>query len=123
MKKAFVILLITAAVSCGSNETKPAANETKTADVTTNPDYKKGLDLISKNDCLGCHTVMDASVGPAYTVIAKKYKGQPGIEDTLAQKIIKGGSGNWGAVPMLAHPQISEEDAKAMAKYILTLNE
>jgi len=124
MKKTIVMLCIIAAVaSCGSNETKPAANENKAADLTKNPDYEKGLDLVTKSDCLGCHNVMDPSIGPAYVAIAKRYNGQPGIEDTLAQKIIKGGAGNWGTIPMAPHSQISEEDAKAMAKYILTLNE
>jgi cytochrome c len=39
----------------------------------------------------------------------------------LASKIIKGGSGVWGAIPMTPHPQISEDDAKQMVKYVLLL--
>ncbi len=124
MKKTILLLTVIAAiVSCGSNETKPAAAENKPADISQNPDYQKGLALIGKSDCLTCHKVADNSTGPAYTAIAKKYAGQPGIEDSLAHKIIKGGSGVWGSVPMTPHPTISQEDAKAMAKYVLTLNQ
>ena len=124
MKKTMVVMaMIVAVLSCGSNETKPAVAENKPADITQNPDYKKGLDLIAKSDCLTCHKVADASTGPAYAAVAKKYAGQPGIVDTLAQKVIKGGSGNWGTIPMTPHPQISEDDAKAMVKYVLTLNQ
>ena len=77
--------------------------------------------LVAKSDCLTCHQILDNSTGPAYQAIAERYKDQPGAVDTLAHKIIKGGSGNWGTVPMTAHPTISEEDAKAMAKYVLSL--
>ncbi len=124
MKKTIFLLAVIAAIaSCGSNETKPAVTDNKTTDLSTNPDYQKGLDLVGKSDCFTCHKVTEASTGPAYTLVAKKYAGQPGIVDTLAQKIMKGGSGNWGTIPMVAHPTISEEDAKAMAKYVLTLNQ
>lgn len=124
MKKTIVLMAMMAAIlSCGSNETKPAVTENKPADLSQNPDYKKGLDLVGKSDCFTCHKVADVSTGPAYVAVAKKYAGQPGIEDSLAQKIIKGGSGVWSPVPMTPHPQISEEDAKAMVKYVLTLNQ
>ena len=129
MKKAIVVLGIMAAiVSCGDNETKtaqstPAATENKPVDLSSNPDYQKGLALIGKSDCLGCHKVDEASTGPAYTAVAKRYAGKEGIVDSLAQKIIKGGAGNWGTIPMAAHPSISEDDAKAMAKYVLLLNQ
>ncbi|MDB5207674.1 MAG: hypothetical protein JWR72_2749 [Flavisolibacter sp.] len=129
MKKTIVVLgMMAAMISCGSNETKTAeggsaATENKPADLSSNPDYQKGLALIGKSDCLTCHKVSENSTGPAYVAVAKKYAGQPGIEDSLAQKIIKGGSGVWGSIPMTPHPQISQEDAKAMAKYVLTLNE
>ena len=92
-------------------------------DTATDPEVEKGLDLIAKSDCLTCHKVAEKFTGPAYVEVAKRYAGQPGIEDTLAQKIIKGGSGNWGTVMMIPHPTISPEDAKAMVKYILSIKE
>ena len=86
-------------------------------------EQEKGLDLITKNDCLTCHKVADASTGPAYTEVAKRYAGKTEMVDSLAQKIIKGGSGHWGAIAMTPHPQVSEADAKAMVAYILSINQ
>jgi cytochrome c len=43
------------------------------------------------------------------------------VLDTLSDKIIKGGGGRWGAVPMTPHPQVSKEDATTMVKYVLSL--
>jgi cytochrome c len=92
-------------------------------DVTKNPDYQKGMDLIGKSDCLGCHKVNEKLVGPAYQEVAAKYAGQKGADEMLAGKIIKGGAGNWGQIPMSPHPQLSKEDALAMARYVLLTNQ
>jgi cytochrome c len=139
MKKTLIMLaMVIAIASCGNNENKApgeqateggASTDTQagagaqTADISTNPDYKKGLALIGQSDCLGCHKVSERLVGPSYQEVAERYAGQPGIEDSLASKIIHGGSGNWGQVPMTPHPNISKEDAVSMAKYILLLKE
>jgi cytochrome c len=61
--------------------------------------------------------------GPAYQEVAKRYAGKPGIEDSLANKIIHGGSGNWGQVMMTPHPNLPHDSAVVMAKYILLLNQ
>jgi cytochrome c len=79
--------------------------------------------LIAQSDCLTCHKVEDKLVGPAYREVANKYAGQPGAVDSLASKIIHGGAGNWGQVPMTPHPQLSKEDAQTMVKYILSLKQ
>jgi len=85
-------------------------------------EYEKGNQLIAQSDCLTCHKVSEKLVGPAYVEIAKKYNGDTGKADYLAGKIIKGGAGVWGEVPMTPHPGLSEDDAKEMAKYVLSLN-
>lgn len=67
---------------------------------------------------------MDASsVGPAFKEIAARYHGKPGVSNQLADKIIKGGSGNWGTREMMGHPEMSQTDAKKIADYILALND
>ena len=129
MKHTFIAL--TAAIifaSCGNN-----ANETKTEEkvepkqeVSTspsdNPDYQKGLALIGANDCLTCHKVSEKLIGPSYKDVAAKYANMSDTIIThLGKKIIHGGSGVWGEVPMAAHPAISEADAEAMVKYVLLL--
>ena len=104
-------------------ESKGDKKETGTdvADITENPDYKKGLDVLAKNDCLTCHKVDEVLTGPSYRDVANKYAGADTAVAYLAGKIISGGSGVWGNVMMVPHPGISQEDAEAMAKYILLL--
>ena len=77
--------------------------------------------LLKANNCMACHAVDKKLVGPAYKDVAKKHGGNVADADKLAQKIIKGGSGVYGAIPMPANPKVSEADAKAMATYILGL--
>lgn len=79
-----------------------------------------GADLIVKNDCRNCHREREKLVGPAFSDIAKRYK--PGDVDSLAAKIIRGGSGHWGDAAMSAHPSLSPADAKTIVKFILTIN-
>jgi cytochrome c len=79
------------------------------------------LALAQKKACLGCHTVDKKIVGPAYKDVAKKYKGQQGIEAKLAEKIRKGSQGAWGAVPMPANTQVSEAESKQLAGWIMSL--
>jgi cytochrome c len=78
-------------------------------------------DLLIKNNCLACHNVNQTVVGPAFKAVANKYRGQTDATDKLAKKIRAGGSGVWGAMPMPAHPQISDVDAKKLATYILNI--
>ena len=82
----------------------------------------KGLKFIEANDCKACHAKDKKSIGPAYVQIAKKYQGSKIAMETLTKKIIAGGSGVWGEVPMAGHPQLSTDDAAEMTKYILSLS-
>lgn len=77
--------------------------------------------LATSKNCMACHAVDKKLVGPAYKDVAAKYAGQKDAADKLAAKILKGGSGVWGAVPMPANPQVNEADAKKLAGWILTL--
>lgn len=111
-------------VACGGGATKnETTTETTTAEAkpSDNPDYSKGLALVAGSDCLTCHKVAEKNIGPAYQDVAAKYENTDENIEMLAGKIIKGGSGNWGAIPMTAHANLSQEDAEAMVKYILLL--
>lgn len=79
------------------------------------------LELAQQKNCLACHAVDKKLVGPAYKDVANKYRGQPGMVDKLAQKIMKGGSGVWGPVPMPANTQVNEAEAKKLAAWVLSL--
>ena len=80
-----------------------------------------GAQLIAGSDCLSCHKVNEKVVGPSYIAVAEKYPDTEANIAMLSGKIIKGGSGHWGAIPMTPHPGLSEADAREMTKYILSL--
>jgi len=84
-------------------------------------DIKKGELLISKSDCFACHKVQDKLLGPAYKDVANKYENTKANVDYLVNKVKTGGSGVWGAVPMSPHPALSDDDARSMISYILSL--
>lgn len=79
-------------------------------------------ELAQKKNCMACHAIDKKLVGPAYKDVAAKYSGQKDAADKLAQKIMKGGSGVWGSIPMPANPQVSEAEAKQLAQWVLSLN-
>jgi cytochrome c len=79
------------------------------------------LDLAQAKNCLTCHAVDKKVVGPAYKDVAAKYAGDKTAVDKLTQKVMKGGSGVWGPVPMPANPQVSEAEAKKLVTWILSL--
>jgi len=78
------------------------------------------LDLAKAKNCMACHAIGNKVVGPAYKDVAKKYAGDKTAEDKLVQKVMKGGSGTWGAVPMPANPQVSEAEAHTLVKWVLS---
>ena len=78
------------------------------------------LALAQSKNCMACHAVDKKLVGPSYKDVAGKYAGQKDAVDKLAAKIVKGGSGVWGPVPMPANTQVNDADAKKLAAWILT---
>lgn len=94
--------------------------KTTVSKVTTTPaELAAGKALIAKSDCMGCHTLQNKMVGPAYSEVAKKYPLTAANITKLSKKIMSGGSGVWGAVPMSPHPALTSPDASKMVKYIL----
>lgn len=139
MKKAFLALTFTAFLAaCGgsdSNSGNTESNSTQStsaspsttedtataANPSSNSSTSNGSQLIASSDCLSCHKEKEKLVGPAYADVAKKYENTQANISMLAEKVIKGGAGNWGDIPMTPHPAISQTDAEEMVKYILTL--
>jgi cytochrome c len=76
-------------------------------------------ELAQKKNCMTCHTVDKKVLGPAYKDVAAKYAGQSDAADKLAQKVMKGGTGVWGQLPMPPNPQVSEAEAKQLVKWVL----
>ena len=83
-----------------------------------------GKTLIANSDCKACHMIDKPSVGPTFVAVASRYKGQPGVTEKLAKKIIEGGGGSWSKDHLMsAHPQIPVQDAQEMVKYIFSLTD
>ena len=82
-----------------------------------------GLALMRASTCFACHMADTASAGPSYKAVALKYKDDPGAADRLAQKILSGGSGAWGLLPMPPHPQHSLDQTRRMAAWVLSLKD
>jgi len=93
-------------------------------DRTLDPEIiKRGEVLIAYSDCSECHRPNKRAKGPAFQDIARRYPIQPAYIDLLARKVISGGTGSWGSPVMSAHPNLDEDDARAMVSYILSLEE
>ncbi len=106
--------------SCSKKET--SSTEPGSGNASASEPVKNNLSgdqIIQTLDCSGCHAVNEKMIGPSYQQIADKYSEKD--TELLASKIIEGGSGVWGGVPMSPHPQVSKEDAKKMVQYILSL--
>lgn len=76
-------------------------------------------DLAKSKNCMACHAIGSKLVGPAYKDVAAKYAGQKDAEAKLMAKVMKGGAGVWGPVPMPANPQVSEAEAHSLVKWVL----
>ena len=121
MKRIFITAVVmTAMISCGGGgEKKDAAASEPT--VAANPLEDKAMAIIGKSDCLTCHKINEKLIGPAYAEVAQKYENTEANVNLLVEKVVSGGKGNWGEVPMLAHPALPKEDIKTVVQYILSL--
>jgi len=71
--------------------------------------------------CLGCHEIGEKKIGPSFKDVAQHYAGQKDAAARLAEKIVKGSAGVWGAVPMPANPKVTADEARQLAAWILSI--
>lgn len=123
MKNNFLLLstLTFFLAACGGSSTDTSTNSTATSSVEAQPAKTGGELLIAKSDCVGCHHKENKLIGPPYQAIAEKYPSNEENINLLANKVIKGGKGVWGTIAMTPHAKITEDDAKQMVTYILSL--
>lgn len=129
MKKTLLFLsgLALFLTACGGSSSDEESATTSTSTSTSAPAEpaksakEPGELLIVKSDCVGCHHKENKLIGPSYVDVAAKYPANDENINYLAGKILKGGKGVWGQVPMTPHPKLSEDEAKTIAKYILSL--
>ena len=122
MNKFLILCSLIVFAACSKEKKEYEASiptDVNSTEMTTPQAKPEGLVLIESADCLSCHKNDSKLVGPSYNDIAAKY----GETDKayLAQKIIDGGKGVWGEMPMAPHPGLSKEQATKMVEYILTL--
>jgi cytochrome c len=89
------------------------------AAVTLSSPVFANAELAQKKNCMACHAVDKKLVGPAYKDVAAKYAGQKDAVAKLAEKVIKGGSGTWGQIPMPANA-VTPEEAKTLVTWVLS---
>lgn len=77
------------------------------------------MGLANKYSCTSCHNADVKLIGPAFKSVAEKYKDQPDALKTLATKVRNGGAGNWGRIPMPAHPDVPEADLNQLVSWVL----
>jgi cytochrome c len=82
-------------------------------------DDAKAHTIAKQNACLGCHAINKKVVGPSFQDVAKKYANNAEANRFLKSKILKGGSGSWGVVPMPGNSKLNDEDLSLMVSWIL----
>lgn len=77
-------------------------------------------DLAKSKNCVACHHIERKMIGPAYKAMAERYGKDESVIKLLSEKIVKGGGGNWGQLPMPPQPTVSPEEAETLVKWILS---
>ena len=85
-------------------------------------DADPGFTRMKQSDCFNCHAVEQPLVGPPLINIAEKYRGQGGALDAAVKRVLHGSVGVWGQVPMLPHPQHTEDELNIMMRWIFALD-
>ncbi len=135
MKKVFVFIALASIASftmtsCGSKKEEAKTETTEDASEDLAEPKKESADdmitqgqaLVDGSDCKTCHHPVNKIIGPSHTDVAKKYDFTQANVTLLAGKIISGGSGVWGEIPMSPHGDITKADAEKMAMYVLSLD-
>lgn len=119
-KLSIAALVVAFFVSCGGKQ--ESAEQEEPDQLSTSQLAAIGKILVDESDCKTCHHPTNKIIGPSHTDVAKKYEFNDENIKLLAKRIIEGGAGVWGEVPMNAHPDLSQEDAEKMAIYVLSLD-
>jgi cytochrome c len=120
------VLIFVAACKGGTGKTEDITKDSthqivNTGGTEAGSEKETGARLIAANDCFTCHLIDKKNIGPSYREVANHYDNNQGNIENLAHKIIKGGKGLWGQVPMTPHPNLSQQNAEEMVRYILSL--
>ncbi|WKZ58078.1 MAG: cytochrome c class I [Cyclobacteriaceae bacterium] len=120
-KLGMAALVVAFLMACGSKQ-ETSEQQDEPVQLSTSQLAAIGKILVDESDCKTCHHPTNKIIGPAHTDVAKKYEFNDENIKLLAKRIIEGGLGVWGEIPMNAHPDLSQEDAEKMAIYVLSLD-
>ncbi len=140
LSKSAIVVLAVAFFSCGGGENSSEeevvmATTPKSVQTPAIPDPEPVEEVVEgagsitatgkvkmeNSDCMSCHMMDRKVIGPSFLEIAAEYQNNEANITKLAGKVINGGAGVWGEAAMAPHPSLSEEDAKDMVSYILSL--
>lgn len=126
MKKILALAIVFLLTSCGGKKEATVKEEYASDDnkpkVSVDDQIVEGETLVKGSDCKTCHHPTNKIIGPSHTDVAKKYEFTEANVKLLAGKIINGGQGVWGEIPMTAHVDITQVNAEKMARYVLSLD-
>jgi S-disulfanyl-L-cysteine oxidoreductase SoxD len=77
----------------------------------------RAVALARQHNCLACHGMDSKVVGPGMSEIARRYAGRGDAQDYLARRIVSGGSGVWGSIPM-PEQSLPAADVAALAAWL-----
>ncbi len=117
----FTVLFMFVLASCGGKKTDQAEQD-QPAQLSTGQLVAIGKLLVDEADCKTCHHPTNKIIGPSHKEVAEKYEFTDANIKLLAERIIQGGTGVWGEIPMTPHADLSQEDAEKMAMYVLSLD-
>lgn len=117
----FASLFMMILASCGGKKTDHAKQD-QPVQLSTGQLVAIGKLLVDESDCKTCHHPTNKIIGPSHKEVAEKYEFTDVNIKLLAERIINGGTGVWGEIPMTPHADISQEDAEKMAMYVLSLD-
>lgn len=126
MKKIIYLLALVVLASCGGKkegvQTEEFASEADKPKASSSTQIAEGEALVKGSDCKTCHATDKKIIGPSHKDVALKYDFTEANVKLLAGKIINGGQGVWGEIPMTAHVGLTQVDAEKMARYVLSLD-
>jgi cytochrome c len=115
VKAAHLALAAAALLAAGCATSSPRTMTVAAADVPA---------LMRAKGCHACHAPTETLLGPSYAAIATMHGARADVMvDVLAEKIVRGGAGNWGVAPMPRNDRVSSDEARAMAAWILAQSE
>jgi len=78
--------------------------------------------LLSQSGCTACHQMAGQLVGPGFDAIRARYAGEENAA-YLSQKIVNGGAGVWGAMPMPPMPGLNSDTLERIVVWLTTVSD